>query len=135
MPRRKTEQPAPLERFHLPDGTEVSIVDKTCWPVGRGQHAARDFEIKRMEPIIEKIVDIYMKPNGPKEVEEILYSASNFARYLSLMGVFGEDGKDDTNARKFWYKKINSRLQTYISCIKNTALDRKILGTSTTHLR
>ena len=78
MPRRKTEQPAPLERFHLPDGTEVSIVDKTCWPVGRGQHAARDFEIKRMEPIIEKIVDIYMKPNGPKEVEEILYSASKF---------------------------------------------------------
>ncbi len=121
MPRPETEQPVPLERFHLPDGTEVNIIDETCWPVGRGQHAARDFEIQRMEPIIENLSNIYMKPNGPKKVKEILSSASNLARHLSLMGVFGEDGKDDTNARKFWYKKINSRFQTYISCIKNTA--------------
>jgi len=135
MPRKKTVQPKPLERFHLEDGTEIDIIDNTCWPIGRGQHAARDFETQRVEPIVENIINIYMGPNGPTKAKNILSSASNFARYLSLMGVFGEDGKDDTNARKFWYKKINSRFQTYISCIKNTALDRKILGTSTTHLR
>ena len=40
MPRKNTVQPEPLERFHLPDGTEVDIVDETCWPIGRGQHFA-----------------------------------------------------------------------------------------------
>ena len=122
MPRKKTVQPKPLERFHLADGAEVDIVDETCWPIGRGQHAARDFEIQRMKPIIENIITIYLGPNGPTEVKEILSSASRFADHLSHMGIFGEDGVDDTNARKHWYKTVTKRLNTYINAKANAAV-------------
>jgi hypothetical protein len=120
MPRKKTVQPKPLERFHLADGTEVEIVDETCWPIGRGQLAARDFEVQRMEPIIENIITIYLGPNGPTKVKEILSSASRFADHLSLTGIFGEDGGDDTNARKYWYERIKFRAYTYINAKENT---------------
>ena len=119
MPRKKTLQPKPLERFHLMGGTEVDIVDETCWPIGRGQHAARGFEIQRMEPIIENIINIYMGPNGPTKANEILSSASKFVDHLSHMGIFGEDGKDDTNARKYWCEKIKFRAYTYINAKEN----------------
>ena len=119
MPRKKTLQPKPLKRFHLMGGTEVDIVDETCWPIGRGQHAARGFEIQRMEPIIENIINIYMGPNGPTKANEILSSASKFVDHLSHMGIFGEDGKDDTNARKYWYEKIKFRAYTYINAKEN----------------
>ena len=115
MPRKKTVQPKPLERFHLKDGTEVDIIDETCWPIGRGQHAALDFETQRLEPIIKDIISIYMGPNGLQKAKEILSSSTKFADYLSLIGIFSEDGNDDTNARKLWYKKIKFRAYTYIN--------------------
>ena len=120
MPRKKTVQPKPLERFHLEDGTEIDIIDNTCWPIGRGQHAARDFETQRVEPIVENIINIYMGPNGPTKAINILSSVSNFANHLSHMGIFGEEGNDDTNARKFWYKKIKFRAYTYINAKEST---------------
>ena len=115
MPRKKTLQPKPLQRFYLNDGTEVDIIDETCWPIGRGQHAVQDFETQRVEPIIENIISIYMGTNGPKKAKEILSSASKFIHHLAHMGIFGEDGNDDTNARKLWYKKIKLRAYTYIN--------------------
>ena len=115
MPRKKTLQPKPLDRCYLDDGTEVDIIDETCWPIGRGQHAVRDFETQRVEPIVENIINIYMGPNGPTKAKNILSSASNFANHLSHMGIFGEEGNDDTNARKFGYKKIKFRVYTYIN--------------------
>ena len=115
MPRKKTLQPKPLERFYLKDGTEVDIIDETCWPIGRGQHAAQDFETQRLEPIIKDIISIYMGANGPTKAKNILSSASNFTNHLSHMGIFGEEGNDDTNARKIWYKRIKFRAYTYIN--------------------
>jgi hypothetical protein len=115
MPRKKTVQPKPLERFHLEDGTEIDIIDNTCWPIGRGQHAARGFETQRMQPIIENIISIYMGPNGPQEAKEILSSTGKFTHHLAHMDIFGEDGHDDTNARKLWYKKIKFRAYTFIN--------------------
>ena len=121
MPRKKTVQPQPLEHFHLKDGTEVDIIDETCWPIGRGQHAALDFENQRMQPIIEDLMKKYMKPDGPKEVKEILSSISKIIHYLDHEGTFGKDAGDTTNARKIWYKRIKFRAYTYINA-KEAAL-------------
>lgn len=120
MPRKKTVQPKPLERFYLKDGTEVDIIDETCWPIGRGQHSARDFETQRLEPIIENIMSIYIGQNGPQKAKKILSSGTAFADHLSLLGIFGEDGNDTTNARKLWYKKIKLRAYSYINAIEGT---------------
>ena len=124
MPRKKTLQPKPFERFYLEDGTEVDIIDETCWPIGRGQHAALDFENQRMQPIIENLMEKYMKPagpkDGPKKVKEILSSTSKFTHHLAHMYIFGEDGHDDTNARKLWYKRIKFRAYTYINAKEST---------------
>jgi hypothetical protein len=70
MPRKKTVQPQPLERFHLEDGTEVDIIDETCWPIGRGQHAALDFETQRLEPIIKDIISIYWDQTDSKRLKK-----------------------------------------------------------------
>ena len=109
MPRKKSVQPEPLERFYLPDGTEVNIVDKVSWPIGSGQHCARDFEYNRMLPITENLSQIYLEPNGPIKVNKILSSPKNFVHHISLLGLLGENGTDDTNARKHWFKRVKKR--------------------------
>lgn len=125
MPRRKTIQPFPLEHFYLADGTEVNIVDEASWPVGRGQHSARDFEYKRLNPIMDELVDIYLMPNGPKKVERILFSPSNFSNHIiDIVGIFDDKDKvDGTNARKHWYKKVKLRFETLIKAQKNKLLE------------
>ena len=117
MPRKKALQPEPLKRFYLPDGTEVDIVDRFSWPIGSGQHSARDFEYDRMLPITEDLVKIYLKPNGAVKVDQILSSSKNFVDYITLLGLLGEDGADDTNARKYWFKRVKKRFSTYINAL------------------
>lgn len=118
MPRRKTVQPEPLERFYLPDGTVVAVIDESCWPMGRGQHAAREFAENRFNPIIEDLGCILEKSDGIEEVETILASPSTFVRHIAEIGVFGEEGSDDTNARKYWYKKVKLCMQSYINALR-----------------
>ena len=118
MPRRKTVQPEPLERFYLPDGTEVEVIDESCWPVGRGQHSAREFTTRKLDPILENLGDILENSDGIEKVEAILASPSTFARHIAGIGVFGEEGSDDTNARKHWYKKVNVCMQAFINARK-----------------
>ena len=118
MPRRKTAQPEPLERFYLPDGTDVEVIDESCWPVGRGQHSAREFAENRFNPIIEDLGRILEKSDGIEKVQEILASPSTFVRYIAEIGVFGEEGSDDTNARKHWYKKVNVCMKAFIKALK-----------------
>ena len=89
MPRRKTVQPEPLERFYLPDGTDVEVIDKSCWPVGRGQHSAREFAENRFNPIIEDLGRILEKSDGIEKVQEILASPTTFVRHIAEIGVFG----------------------------------------------
>ena len=120
MPRKKTVQPEPLERFHLPDGTEVDIVDETCWPIGRGQHFARDFQSQIVEPILKKIVDDYLSPNGAKKVDAYLSSATTFAHQVASWGFLGEEGRDDSNVRKKWYMRIKIHFDALINA-KNEA--------------
>ena len=117
MPRKKSVQPEPLERFYLPDGTEVNIVDMFTWPIGSGQHCARDFEYNRMLPITEKLGQTYLEPNGPFKVNQILSSSKNFVNYITLHGLLGEDGADDTNARKYWFKRVKKRFSTYTNAL------------------
>ena len=45
MPRRKTQQPEPLERFVF-DDIEVEIRDADTWPIGRGLHKQKEWELK-----------------------------------------------------------------------------------------
>ena len=118
MPRRKTVQPEPLERFYLPDGTEVEVIDETCWPVGRGQHSALEFTEKRFNPIIEDLGRILEKSDGIEKVRAILASPSTFVRHIAEIGVFGEEGIDDSNARKIWYKKVKLCMQSYINALR-----------------
>ena len=120
MPWKNTVQPEPLERFHLPDGTEVDIVDETCWPIGRGQHCARNFQSQTVEPILKKIVDDYLSPNGPKKVDAYLSSATTFAHQVAVWGFLGVDGRDDSNVRKKWYMRIKHQFDALINA-KNDA--------------
>jgi hypothetical protein len=123
MPRKKTLQPIPNDSFYLKDGTHVIIIDKNCWPIGRGQHSARDFEYKRVYPIMSDLMDIYLKPNGPKEVYKILSSPSKFSNHIIyLEGVFDKDKVDGTNARKYWYKKVKERFETLLKAKQNKLL-------------
>ena len=69
MPRRKTAQPEPLERFYLTDGTEVNVIDESCWPIGRGQHSAKEFATRKPDPIIENLRDILVNSDGIEKVE------------------------------------------------------------------
>ena len=125
MPREKTLQPTPNDSFYLKDGTHVIIIDEASWPIGRGQHSARDFEYKRLNPIMDKLVGIYLMPNGPGKVERILFSPSNFSDYIiDIVGVFDDKDKvDGTNARKHWYKKVKMRFETLIKAQKNKLLE------------
>ena len=118
MPRRKTVKPEPLERFYLPDGTDVEVIDESCWPVGREQHSAREFAENRFNPIIEDLGRILEKSDGIEKVEAILASPTTFARHIAGIGVFGEEGSDDTNARKHWYKKVNVCMRAFINALK-----------------
>ena len=118
MPRRKTAQPEPLERFYLTDGTEVNVIDESCWPIGRGQHSAKEFATRKLDPIIENLGDILVNSDGIEKVEAILASPSTFARHIARIGVFGEEGSDDTNARKHWYKKVNVCMKAFINALK-----------------
>ena len=43
MPRRKTQQPEPLERFKV-DGIEAEVRDADTWHVERGLHKQKDWE-------------------------------------------------------------------------------------------
>ena len=118
MPRKKTVQPDSLERFHLPDGTEVEVINESCWPIGRGQHSAREFATRKLNPIIENLGDILVNSDGIEKVEAILASPSTFARHIARIGVFGEEGSDDTNAPKHWYKKVNVCMKAFINALK-----------------
>lgn len=118
MPRRKTTQPEPLKRFYLQDGTEIEIIDETCWPIGRGQHSAKIFVQTRLNPIITDLGKILEKPHGVKTVQHILATPTTFAKYIAELGVFGVDGCDDTNARKNWYKKVKCCMESYINAME-----------------
>lgn len=120
MPRKKTVHPKPLQSFNLEDGTQVDIVDENCWPIGRGQHSARDFEYRRLGPIMNNLVDIYLMSKGPQEVERILSSPTNFSNHIIFLeGILDKNKVDDTNARKLWYEKVKNRFSIYISALEN----------------
>ena len=57
MPRRKTIQPEPLERFDTEDA-EVIVLDAATWPIGRGEHK-RMASRARADRMLEKVFDDY----------------------------------------------------------------------------
>ena len=58
------------------------------------------------------------KSDGIEKVEAILASPTTFVRHIAEIGVFGEEGCDDTNARKHWYKKVNVCMRAFINALK-----------------
>ena len=43
MPRRKTIQPEPFERFDIEDA-EVIVIDENTWLIGKGEHKRMAFK-------------------------------------------------------------------------------------------
>ena len=117
MPRKKTIQPEPLDRFYLEDGTEVVIIDETCWPIGRGQHFAKEFEKTVQGFILEKLGDDLLNPDRAKKVATYMETPTRFASQVAAWGLLGEYGNDDTHVRKHWYPKINKVYNTLMRAL------------------
>ena len=122
MPRKKTMQPEPLDRFYLEDGSEVVLIDETCWPIGRGQHHSKKFEVRVQAQILEKLgADLYgevtsdmseydreefMRGNRFEAARNYMKSPKKFVDQLTSWGILGADAEDLTHVRKYWYPKI-----------------------------
>ena len=61
MPRRKTQQPEPRERFEV-DGIEVEVSDGDTWLTGRGLHKQKEWELKA-DLMLEKVFRDYSRPH------------------------------------------------------------------------
>ena len=118
MPRKKTIQPEPIERFTLEDGTIVEVRDMNTWEIGRGLHMQRDHELLRGK-ILAWVADIYLSPQDPKVVkDDFLKSASAFDIALQKSGHYPKElAGDDGPVRK--------RIYPYV--IKHIAILKKLV--------
>ena len=117
MPRNRKLEPPPIEAFQL-NGVEVELRDETCWWVGSGQASALEHYLSIKKPIYAHINEILfedavtnkLRVTGIQEVKEIFATPTKFAKQCAMWGIFGSEGKDDTNARKRWYPILRSEI-------------------------
>ena len=113
VPRRKTIQPEPLERFDIEDA-EIIVLDAATWPIGRGEHKRMAFQA-RADRMLEKVFDDYTVQDArspansdlrqldlPNERKDYMASASKFARQIEMYEEV-ECGVDDSSLRKRIY--------------------------------
>ncbi len=107
MPRKKTIQPAPLEIFHLDDGTPVEIRDETCCEIRRGSHKT-DSYVQKRDHVLEKVFNDYLdaRKGRVKPKTDYLSTATRFAGECELWGFGSVDGNDDSALRKKLYPDI-----------------------------
>ena len=126
MPRRKTIQPEPLERFEV-DGIEVEVRDGETWPIGRGLHKQKEWELKA-DKMLEKVFEDYSKPHSHIKDRRILQprptdkdymrSASAFAREMEGTEVVDPGATDDSSLRKRTYKHVKMHLSIMRNAVK-----------------
>ena len=112
MPRKKPEQPVPIEKhvydYGEGDAIEVEIYEDGDWPIGRGlanQHRAS----MRDDQICTRIVDDYLKMG--RKAPKYLRSPTAFAKQLDLWGLPKSEEHFDSNVRKVVYPRICTRLR------------------------
>ena len=123
MPRRKTQQPEPLERFVF-DDIEVEIRDGDTWPIGRGLHKQKAFETQA-DKMLESVFDDHFVRDlhSPGKLvwkqlpndRNYMRSASAFAREMMARGFTDPSVDDDSSLRKRGYKYV----RTHIFAMKN----------------
>ena len=105
MPRRKTQQPEPRERFEV-DGIEVEVRDGDTWLIGRGLHKQKEWELKA-DVMLEKVFRDYSRPHPfikdrrilqPRPTDrDYMRSASAFAREMEGTEFVDQDATDDSS--------------------------------------
>ena len=126
MPRRKTIQPEPLERFEV-DGIEVEVRDGDTWLIGRGLHKQKEWELKA-DKMLKKVFLDYSKPHPyikdrwilwqPPSDKDYMRSASAFARAMVQKELTDPDVDDDSSLRKRTYKHIKMHLSVMRNAVK-----------------
>ena len=126
MPRRKTQQPEPLERFVF-DDIEAEIRDGDTWPLGRGLHKQKEWEFKA-DKMLERVFEDCSKPHPYIEDRWILQwqptdkgymrSASAFARKMEGTEFVDRDATDDSSLRKRTYKYVKMHLSVMRNAVK-----------------
>ena len=129
MPRRKTIQPEPLERFEV-DGIEVEVSDGDTWLTGRGLNKQKEWELKA-DLMLEKVFRDYSRPHPfikdrrilqPRPTDkDYMRSASAFAREMEGTQFVDPDAADDSSLRKKTYQHIKKHL----SAMENAVRDSK----------
>ena len=127
MPRRKTIQPEPLERFDIEDA-EVIVLDEATWPIGRGEHNRMAFQ-SRADHMLGKVFDDYTVEDTrfpadtdrrqldlPNERKDYMASASKFARQMEMYGEV-ECGVDDSSLRKRIYPFVRRALAAMFTIV------------------
>ena len=130
MPRPKTIQPTPLDRFSLEDGTEVEIRDETCEEIGRGLHR-RNVHNKLRDNVWKWIVNDHILPKiKPGELIpdlDLLENPTKFSRALQQTELYPKHGSDDSHIRKRLYSEIRREIQIINSALggqKGTSSDQ-----------
>ena len=126
MPRRKTIQPEPLERFEV-DGIEVEVRDGETWPIGRGLQKQKEWELKA-DKMLEKVFEDYSKPHPyikdrwtlqPRPTDkDYMRSASAFAREMEGTEFVDPGATDDSSLRKRTYKHVKMHLSIMRNAVK-----------------
>jgi len=126
MPRRKTQQPEPRERFEV-DGIEVEVRDGDTWLIGRGLHKQKEWELKA-DVMLEKVFGDYSKPHPyikdrwilqPRPADkDYMRSASAFAREMEGTKFVDPDATDDSSLRKRTYKYVRMHLSVMRNAVK-----------------
>ena len=127
MPRSKTIQPEPLERFDIEDA-EVIVLDEATWPIGRGEHNRMAFQA-RADHMLGKVFDDYTVRDArspansglrqldlPNERKDYMASASKFARQMEMYGEV-ECGVDDSSLRKRIYPFVRRSLAAMFTIV------------------
>ena len=127
MPRRKTIQPEPLQRFDIEDA-EVIVLDEATWPIGRGQHKRMACQA-RADRMLGKVFDDYtiqdrrFPANTDRrqldllsEGQDYMASASKFARRMEMDGEV-ECGVDDSSLRKRIYPFVRRALAAMFTLV------------------
>ena len=126
MPRRETIQPEPLECFEV-DGIEVEVRDGETWPIGRGLHKQKEWELKA-DKMLEKVFEDYSKPHPHIKDHRILQprptdkdymrSASAFAREMEGTEFVDPGATADSSLRKRTYKHVKMHLSIMRNAVK-----------------
>jgi len=115
MPRKKTQQPEPLETFEV-DGVIVEVRDESCWEVGRGMHNNLRKE-QQIDTALELVVEDYLTREGRKNKlprsGDYMRNASEFAREMERRGLGTLDGCDDSSFRKSIYPEVKKRFEAF----------------------